>query len=709
MSTMPVGTTNSGILAAVTTFKENRRWRLQIMAIALAAATLFASSLASAGAQDGIVNAVDAPIIDRGVDIEVTPLVTIPPDEFGQPRLNQFALQGDRLFVVTDLGGKIYEIEPDTPGVPSPATPSLWFDVGAAISATPGRGFDTTNAFHGGLRAVAFHPDFRSNGLFYTSVLEERVANPAASSYLSDVPNPAPAESVVVEWRVDPATGEPDPNSYREVFRVGFSLYEHPIKWLAFNPHTRPGGSDYGLLYVAHGDASSQPAPEGGGLRNDALGKIIRVDPTAQADGSSYGVPASNPFVGNPSMIDEAYAIGFRNPHNLSFAPDASGEVHLIVADVGRDNVEEINLVESGGNYGWSLREGTFIHRQDDGDLLDGVDPLPANEADLGFSFPAAQFGHVGQIGAGFPGQGIAGGFVVQNGSELDGEYFYSDFPGTGEVFSSNFEEMVAAVTRLDPNDPSRDEPSELTQAATGLVSVLSDHDRNLATPSEPRFDLRDVFNREVTADDSNRADVRFGQGPLGELYVSSKHNGTVYLVVNSVPPAMMCEGQIATVSGLIGTNGDDVIVGTSGPEFISGNGGNDVICGRGGADQIFGGPGDDIINAGWGADVVRGGDGEDLILGGPGFDDLEGGNGSDTIRGGNGGDRIVGGGAADTLYGGQGRDRLLGFAGNDRLFGGDGIDNLRGGAGADEATGGAGVDSCTDAQPVAGCEIVVN
>ena len=62
---MSIGTTNRGILAAVTTFKAKRRWRLQIMAIALAAATLFASSLASAGAQDGIVNAVEAPIIDR--------------------------------------------------------------------------------------------------------------------------------------------------------------------------------------------------------------------------------------------------------------------------------------------------------------------------------------------------------------------------------------------------------------------------------------------------------------------------------------------------------------------------------------------------------------------------------------------------------------------------------------------------------------------
>lgn len=685
----------------------------------LLVAVLFASTLVAAGAQTGgTVNALSEPIIDRGVTIELAPLLTIPPDAFGQPRINQFALQGDRLFAVTDLGGRIYEIVPQSEGELQPASPDLFFDVASAINATPGRQFDTSNTFHGGLRSVAFHPEFETNGLFYTSVMERRPANPAASTYLSDVPRPNIADGVVVEWRVDPVTGEPDASSYREVFRVGIPAYDHPIKQMAFNPFAEPGDADFGLLYVAHGDGSSQPAPEGGGVRNDALGKILRVDPLRQADGSSYGVPTDNPFVGDPSMLDEVYSLGHRNPHHLAFALDAGGLSRLIVAEVGRDNVEEINLIEAGANYGWSFREGTFVHLQDEGDLITGVAPLPANEADFGFTFPAAQYGHVGSVGAGLPGQGVAGGYVVANGSPLDGEYFYSDFPISGRVYSSALDEMVGAVTRLDSSDPTRDEPNELTQAATGLVSVLFDDDSDPATPSQPRDSLLDVFADAPSYDGSGRADVRFGQGSGGELYVSSKKNGVVYLVVNSVaptpevdpvaptPPIDLCEGLAPTVDGLIGTAGPDVIIGTVGPDVIRGNGGDDVICGRGGADDILGGAGNDLINAGWGADAVFGGDGDDILLGGPGLDNLEGGLGEDTIRGGRGGDRIVGGGGNDLLYGGDQPDRIFGFSGDDELFGGGGNDNLRGGAGADAATGGAGVDRC-DAitRVIAGCE----
>ena len=677
-------------MANLMTVRKRRFPRRCLVAVtSVVVGALFASTLAAAGAQTGgTVNAVSEPIIDRGVTIELAPLLTIPADQFGQPRINQFALQAERLFAVTDLGGRIYEIVPQSEGLLQPASPDLFFDVASAINATPGRQFDTSNTFHGGLRSVAFHPDFDSNGLFYTSVMERRPANPATSTYLSDVPQPNIADGVVVEWRVDPATGEPDPGSYREVFRVGIPFYDHPIKQMAFNPFAQPGDADYGLLYVAHGDGSSQPAPEGGGVRNDALGKILRVDPLRQGDGSSYGVPADNPFVGNPSMLDEVYSLGHRNPHHLSFAQGEDGRARLIVAEVGRDNVEEINLIESGANYGWSLREGTFVHLQDEGDLITGVAPLPANEAEFGFTFPAAQYGHVGSVGAGLPSQGVAGGYVVANGSPLDGEYFYSDFPVSGRVYSSEFDEMIGAVTRLDSADPARDEPNELTQAATGLVSVLFDHDANPATPSQPRDDLLDVFDDAPSYDGSGRADVRFGQGAAGEMYVSSKKNGVVYLVMNSVAPTELCEGLPRTVNGLTGTPGPDVIIGTAGPDVIRGDGGDDVICGRGGADEIRGEGGSDRIYGGQGADTVFGGRGDDTLLGGRGGDHLVGGRGEDTIRGEFGFDRIDGG------------------AGDDELFGGRGNDELRGGAGADSATGGAGSDSC-DAivRVVAGCE----
>ena len=69
-------------------------------------------------------------------------------------------------------------------------------------------------------------------------------------------------------------------------------------------------------------------------------------------------------------MIDEAFAIGFRNPHNLSFAMDLGGNDHLIVAEIGRDKIEEVNVVVKRRNYGWRDREGPFVHA---GDVVSGV------------------------------------------------------------------------------------------------------------------------------------------------------------------------------------------------------------------------------------------------------------------------------------------------------------------------------------------------
>ena len=654
-----------------------------------------ATALAPVSADNPIIE----PIVDRGVVVEMQPYVQIPDSRRGRARINNFATAGDRLFVVEDYDGKIYEITRTANG----GQASLFFDVRSSIAAATDRQLDNTSLFHGGLRSVAFHPNFAANGLFYTSVMETRSGSLNASDYLSNATNPIVADGVVIEWRADVNTGQVNPATYRQLFRVGMPVYDHPIKQIAFNPFAEPGESDYGNLYVAHGDGSVQSATAGGGFNNDALGKILRINPTP-GGGNAYTVPADNPFIGDSSMLDEVWSLGHRNPHHLAFAEDDDGNVHLIAAEAGRDNVEEVNLIVGGANYGWSEREGTFVHLPN-GDLIDGIAPLPANEAENGYTYPAAQYGHEGERGSGFSGQAIAGGYVVANGSALDGEYFYSDFPLVGKFFHSSFDEMLGAVTLLDPDDPSRDAPGDLTQAATGRVSILFDHDSDPGTPSLARTDLRDVFNDANTYDGSGRADVRFGQGPDGELYISSKKNGLVYLVTNSLPPTATCQGLLATTTGLVGTPGDDVIVGTGGRDVIDGGAGNDVICGRGGADTITGGSGADIINAGWGSDVVRAGDGNDLVLAGPGLDDVEGGGGNDVIRGGKGGDRLVGNGGDDVIYGGDRKDRIFGYAGNDMLFGGAGEDNLRGGAGTDQLTGGPGVDVCVTAESTTGCE----
>ena len=38
----------------------------------------------------------------------------------------------------------------------------------------------------------------------------------------------------------------------------------------------------------------------------------------------------------------------------------------MYIADSGPANIEEINVGKAGGNYGWSIREGTFAVIPDD-------------------------------------------------------------------------------------------------------------------------------------------------------------------------------------------------------------------------------------------------------------------------------------------------------------------------------------------------------
>lgn len=446
-----------------------------------------------------------------------------------------------RLYVVIRTG-MIYAIDEDAGGhtdlIP-------WFDVAQAIEAATDRELFTRGR-QSGLQAVAFHPDFNhpdqpGYGKLYTSLLESRPDNPSAFFYLggrSGGGNVA-SDSVVVEWTFDHDAGQVDPQSYRGVFRVWMPFFDHPIKLAKFNPYAQPGGEDHGLLYVAHGDASPKPSTDDEPLRLDnALGKMIRINPL-QAGDEPYTIPATNPFVGsdNPDILQKIYAFGLRNSHTFSFNSDDEGNVHLLAGDIGRNNIEEINLITAGGNYGWPKREGTFVHRQlpddnADSGYITGVSDLPDDEAELGYVYPVAQFDHNASRGERSSGNAIASGFVIRNGSDpnLHNQLIFANFSRhDGNVYHADFEEMLAAIMQLDGMDTSRDEPAALTQAVVHRLRLSLDHDNNPNTPPQGFDDFLELL-------DDSRSDMRFGQGMAGEMYISSKRNGTIYLVTNTVP-----------------------------------------------------------------------------------------------------------------------------------------------------------------------------
>ena len=125
---------------------------------------------------------------------------------------------------------------------------------------------------------------------------------------------------------------------------------------------------------------------------------------------------ASNPFFGPIAGRDEIYAVGFRNPWRFSF-DRSTGELYL--GDVGQDQIEEIDIVTLGGNYGWRVLEGTRC-----------TNLGPASCSESTFIPPIAQYDHASGRCS------ITGGYVYRGlrRSLPQRAYVYADVC-TGDLF----------------------------------------------------------------------------------------------------------------------------------------------------------------------------------------------------------------------------------------------------------------------------------
>ena len=257
-----------------------------------------------------------------------------------------------------------------------------------------------------GLLGLAFHPDFVANGRFYVSY------SGRLRSGLS--PQEWDHTTYISELRV--STGNPglaDPDSERLVLAMDKPGYNYEAGHIAFGPD--------GYLYIATGDSVRDPTVEAGKYAQDTaslLGKILRIDVDGISDtGQNYRIPSDNPFLSGEGR-PEIFAYGFRNPYRFSF--DLSGEdgPRLFVADVGQATMEEVSLVEAGGNYGWPTREGTSCFNDQQWDR-----PL-ATCAASGLSDPIIAYTHQGDLSA------IIGGIVYRGTEvpELAGGYVFGDW-----------------------------------------------------------------------------------------------------------------------------------------------------------------------------------------------------------------------------------------------------------------------------------------
>ncbi len=315
---------------------------------------------------------------------------------------------------------------------------------------------------------LALHPRFPENGFLYlTSIVgdEDNERGTRVSRFVVDRDS----------YRCDPAS---------EKLLIEWPSGGHNGGCLKFGPD--------GHLYISAGDASgiADELLTGQDL-SDLPGSILRIDVDRPQDGKLYGVPDDNPFLEVGGARPEVWAYGLRQVWKMSF-DRTTGK--LWGGNVGQDLWEMVHIIERGGNYGWSVTEGSHPFRPE---RPRGPTPIIP---------PLIEHDHT-------VARSVTGGFVYRGArlEELAGTYVYGDYD-TGRVWGLRCEDekvtshlelvrtslrlidfaerrggdlylldhMGGGIHRLSPNDPAAlsgsggEFPRSLSE--TGLFASVKDH-----------------------------------------------------------------------------------------------------------------------------------------------------------------------------------------------------------------------------------------
>ena len=243
-----------------------------------------------------------------------------------------------------------------------------------------------------GLLGLAFHPQFTQNHKFY--IHYDRLAG-------------SQIQSVIAEYQLSASdANQADSGSERILLTVNQPFPNHKGGQLAFGPD--------GYLYIGFGDGGNEGDPLGNGQNvQTLLGKMLRIDVDHTSAGLQYAIPATNPFAGGGGL-PEIWAYGLRNPWRFSFE---RGSGRLFCGDVGQNKYEEIDILQSGGNFGWNVMEGLHCYNPSAGCNMTGL------------TLPIAEYDHT-------EGDAVMGGYVYKGTSipGLAGAYIFSDF-GSGTIW----------------------------------------------------------------------------------------------------------------------------------------------------------------------------------------------------------------------------------------------------------------------------------
>ena len=419
------------------------------------------------------------PLSDLIANLELVAQVPASSEEMPRTRIAKLDFEPNTgSLYIADLRGKMYEV--------SAGKTIPYMDMEALMPR-----FIHKPGLATGFGSFAFHPEFAENGLLYTTHTEGPGSAESDFDYADSIK--VTLQWVVLEWKTANPAGKPFQGKSRELFRIDMVTGIHGMQEITFNPLAKPGDEDYGLLYIGIGDGGSVGAgyefiPYGPG---QAWGSIFRIDPQgSNSKNGNYGIPASNPFVGQSGKVEEIYAHGFRNPHRLTWTKKGQ----KLATNIGQGKVESLYMLQPGEDYGWPVREGIWVI--DSKVAINQVFSPPSDDANWGFTYPVAMYDHD-------EGNAISGGFEYWGElvPKLEGKYLFGDIV-RGRLFYIETDKLSFGAT-------------------------------------VPIYEWRVMFDGVVQSleelSGSKRVDLRLGRDADGELYIFTKPDGKLYRIVGIV------------------------------------------------------------------------------------------------------------------------------------------------------------------------------
>jgi hypothetical protein len=364
--------------------------------------------------------------------------------------------------------------------------------------------------------------------LFYTVHAERGPGNPRTPDFIPPGfgPKDVTYHNIITEWHAANPSANVFQGTRRELLREAHVVANltHPMGAVEFNPTAKPGDADYGLLYTSGSDHGFS---NGGGPNasnptqtqrlDSIIGAILRFDPrspkvTGGVKGlGDYTIPMANKFAsdGDASTLGEIYAYGFRNAHRLSWDTDGT----MFASDIGMDNVEEINIVHNGGNYGWMKREGIWQNGRWLGGALNQLFPLSedilSGRIKDGLIYPVAMYDHD-------EGRSVTDGFPYHGRiAALRGKFVFGDIQ-RGRLFASDLAELKKADDGI-PQTTARIEEIQLyvRDSSGGRTNVT----------------LQELIDKTMSMPIS-RADLHISKTRDGELLIMSRQDGMIRMLV---------------------------------------------------------------------------------------------------------------------------------------------------------------------------------